>query len=158
MIDLGSFRNTHLSYSRLARFEQCPLSFKLHYIDRIEGIPGPALLFGKAVHAVLERLLGDVITDERTGVLSEDRALELFAKAWASQGLSGVTLFKEGRELLRRFVLDQGVVDHRDVLAVEKQFCLDVGPFTLLGYIDRVERIGGIKTFVKHKKQSLNYA
>ena len=30
---MTNFTNTHLSYSRLARFEQCPLSFKLHYVD-----------------------------------------------------------------------------------------------------------------------------
>ena len=29
-----AFTNTHLSFSRLQRFEQCPLSFKLHYIDQ----------------------------------------------------------------------------------------------------------------------------
>ena len=29
-----AFRNEHLSFSRLQRFEQCPLSFKLHYIDK----------------------------------------------------------------------------------------------------------------------------
>ena len=28
------YTNEHLSYSRLSRFEQCPLSFKLHYIDK----------------------------------------------------------------------------------------------------------------------------
>ncbi len=48
-----SFKNNHLSYSRLSRFEQCPLSFKLHYIDGQSAEPGIALKFGKAVHAVL---------------------------------------------------------------------------------------------------------
>ena len=28
-----AFANTHLSFSRLQRFQQCPLSFKLPYVD-----------------------------------------------------------------------------------------------------------------------------
>ena len=51
-----AFTNTHLSFSRLQRFEQCPLSFKLHYIDQRKAEPGVPLRFGKAIHAVLETL------------------------------------------------------------------------------------------------------
>ena len=32
-----AFKNKHLSYSRLSRFEQCPLRFKLHYIEKKEA-------------------------------------------------------------------------------------------------------------------------
>ena len=53
------FRNAHLSYSRLSRFEQCPLSYRLHYIEKRQAEPGLPLRFGKLVHAVLERLLPD---------------------------------------------------------------------------------------------------
>ncbi|MBM4356214.1 MAG: PD-(D/E)XK nuclease family protein, partial [Deltaproteobacteria bacterium] len=35
----------------------------------------------------------------------------------------------------------QGTLDHHDILAVEKEFRLPVGPFTVLGYIDRVDRV-----------------
>jgi RecB family exonuclease len=133
-----SLRNTHLSYSRLSRFETCPLSYRLHYLDKLAAEPGMALRFGKTVHAVLERLLGELVDDERSGPLSEERALELFRAAWAAEGLAGVEPFQEGLAILRRFVVDQGLVDHRDVLAIEKEFRLPVGPFTVLGYIDRV--------------------
>jgi len=131
-------RNTHLSYSRLSRFETCPLSYRLHYLDKLAAEPGMALRFGKTVHAVLERLLRELVDDERSGPLSEERALELFRTAWEAEGLAGVEPFQEGLAILRRFVVDQGLVDHRDVLAIEKEFRLPVGPFTVLGYIDRV--------------------
>ena len=35
-----AFANPYLSYSRLSRFEQCPLSYKLHYIDKQHSEPG----------------------------------------------------------------------------------------------------------------------
>ena len=47
-------RNDHLSFSRLSRFETCPLSYRLHYLDKHKAEPGPALRFGKIIHAVLE--------------------------------------------------------------------------------------------------------
>lgn len=133
------FRNQHLSYSRLSRFETCPLSYKLHYIEKKQAEPGLPLRFGKLVHAVLERLVKEALDDERTGVLSEERGLELFREAWTAEGLTGVDVFEEGLRLVRGFIREQGVLEHRDVLAIEKEFRLPVGPFTVLGFIDRVD-------------------
>jgi putative RecB family exonuclease len=134
-----SFKNTHLSYSRLIRFEQCPLSFKLHYIEKAEAEPSLPLVFGKTIHAVLERLLREVIHQELSGALSEDRALELYREAWTVSGLTGLDVFSEGFAMVREFVREQGVINHRDVLAIEEEFHLPVGPFDVLGFIDRVD-------------------
>jgi putative RecB family exonuclease len=133
------FKNQHLSFSRLSRFETCPLSYRLHYIEKKQAEPGLPLRFGKTVHAVLERLLKEVLDDERTGPLSEERALELYREAWSAEGLTGIEVFEEGLRILRDFIREQGVVDHRNILAVEKEFRLPVGPFTVLGFIDRVD-------------------
>lgn len=138
---MGTFANTHLSYSRLSRFEQCPLSFKFHYVERREAEPGMPLRFGKVVHAALERLLREVIDQEKTGPLDDERAVTLFSEAWAAEQLTGVHEFGEGVAIVRAFVRAQGVIDHRDVLAVEKEFCLPAGPFTVVGFIDRVDRV-----------------
>ncbi|MBC7174053.1 MAG: PD-(D/E)XK nuclease family protein, partial [Polyangiaceae bacterium] len=135
------FKNQHLSYSRLTRFEQCPLSYRLHYIEKKQADPGLPLRFGKTIHAVLERLLKEVLDDERSGPLSEERAIELYREAWGAEQLTGMDVFAEGLRILRDFIRDQGVLDHRDVLAVEKEFRLPVGPFTVLGFIDRVDWI-----------------
>jgi RecB family exonuclease len=135
------FTNTHLSYSRLSRFEQCPRSFKFQYIDRLPSEPGMPLRFGKVVHAALERLLREVIEQERTGPLDEKRAVTLFAEAWRAEGLAGLQEFAAGVQMIRAHVRAEGVVDHRDVLAVEREFRLKVGPYEVLGFIDRVNRI-----------------
>jgi putative RecB family exonuclease len=136
-----TFANTHLSYSRLSRFEQCPRSFQFQYVDKLPSEPGMPLRFGKVAHAALERLLREVIEQETTGPLDEERAVALFCDAWAAEQLTGVAEFGEGVEIVRAFVRAQGVVDHRDVLAVEKEFRLPAGRFTVLGFIDRVDRI-----------------
>lgn len=141
MTTVAPFKNQHLSYSRLSRFETCPLSYRLHYIEKKQAEPGLPLRFGKTIHAVLERLIKEVVDDERTGPLSEERAVELYREAWGAEQLTGMDVFAEGLAILRRFIAEQGVVDHRDVLAIEKEFRLPVGPFEVLGFIDRVDWI-----------------
>jgi putative RecB family exonuclease len=141
MTTVAPFKNQHLSYSRLSRFETCPLSYRLHYIEKQQAEPGLPLRFGKTIHAVLERLIKEVVDDERTGPLSEERAIELYREAWGAEQLTGMDVFAEGLAILRRFIAEQGVVDHRDVLAIEKEFRLPVGPFEVMGFIDRVDWI-----------------
>lgn len=141
MTTVAPFKNQHLSYSRLSRFETCPLSYRLHYIEKKQAEPGLPLRFGKTIHAVLERLIKEVVDDERTGPLSEERAIELYREAWGAERLTGMDVFAEGLAILRRFIAEQGVVDHRDVLAIEKEFRLPVGPLEVLGFIDRVDWI-----------------
>ena len=141
MTNVAPFKNQHLSYSRLSRFETCPLSYRLHYIEKKQAEPGLPLRFGKTIHAVLERLIKEVVDDERTGPLSEERAIELYREAWGAEQLTGMDVFAEGLAILRRFIAEQGVVGHRDVLAIEKEFRLPVGPFEVLGFIDRVDWI-----------------
>ncbi len=138
---MPKFENKHLSYSRLSRFEQCPLSFKLSYIDKKRTSPGVPLLFGKAIHDVLEHLVQEHMDNEREDALSEKRALELWQEAWSAGGLTGAGVFEEGIKILKNFVNRQGFLDHQDVLAVERRFELRVGSFNVLGFIDRVDRV-----------------
>ena len=133
------FVNKHLSYSRLSKYETCPYAFKLAYIDRRRSEPGVPLKFGKTIHATLEQLVREHVANERPEPLSRGRCTELFQAAWAKEGLTGAGLFQEGLEMLGGWICDQGIVDHRDVLAIEKEFRLPVGAFTVLGYIDRVD-------------------
>lgn len=136
------FRNKHLSFSRLQRFEQCPAAFKYQYIDQVRADhDATPLLFGKVVHATLERIFQDVIAEERTGPIDEARAQKVFGEAWTESGLVGALIYREGLDLVRMFVRSEGVVDHRDVLAVEKEFRLPLGRFTVIGSIDRVNRV-----------------
>jgi len=74
MTTVAPFKNPHLSYSRLSRFETCPLSYRLHYIEKQQAEPGLPLRFGKTSHAVLERLIQEVVDDERSGPLSEEQS------------------------------------------------------------------------------------
>ncbi len=136
-----SVRNPHLSFSRLHRYEQCPQSYRLHYLDKLPSEPGEPLRFGSALHAVLEALVKEAIDERRQGPLSEARALEFFREAWCAEELSGLPLFEEGLQICRDFVREQGAFDFQRVLAVEQSFRIQVGRFAVVGSIDRVDQI-----------------
>jgi RecB family exonuclease len=123
----------------VSRFEACPLAYKFHYLDRLHAEPGVPLRFGKLVHSVIETLVREHVDDEREGPLELPRAYELYRTGWAEDTLSGIEVYEEGLGILRDFVRLQGELDHRSALAIEKEFRLPVGPFTVLGYIDRVD-------------------
>lgn len=135
------FTNKHISFSRLKRYEACPRSFELHYVRELPSEPNDALRFGSLLHAVLERLYRWVIEEEYEGRLDEERAVEIYRDEWSHSGLSGVATYQEGLDILRAYLRDNALVDHRNILAVEQEFRLSIGPFDLLGYIDRVDRV-----------------
>jgi RecB family exonuclease len=136
------FTNAHLSFSRLQRYEQCPRSFKLHYVDGLPSETGPALHFGKAMHRTLERLVGEHALSTEPRALSFERAERLWQEAWADSGLMGIGPFYEGFRMLGTFVRSEGSVDPASILAIEREFELRVGRFQVVGAIDRVDRTG----------------
>ncbi|HEY1697952.1 MAG TPA: PD-(D/E)XK nuclease family protein [Polyangiaceae bacterium] len=136
------FKNAHLSFSRIQRYEQCPRSFRFHYVDRLEARPGPELVFGKAMHVVLEQLVAEHSLESEPAPLSMAHAERLWQRTWVRDGLIGLAAFYEGLHLLESFVLGEGALDPRSILAVEQPFELTIGRFTVVGAIDRVDRIG----------------
>jgi len=146
------FTNAHLSFSRLQRFEQCPQAFKLHYIDRLQSEPGVELKFGKAVHWTLEQLVGEHTLDGKAEPLSIEHALDLWQVGWTNEGLTGVGLFAEGAEIIKAFCRSEGVVDPRDVVAVERSFEIPIGRFKVVGSIDRVDRVDDFTIRVRDYK------
>ncbi|MDX2089560.1 MAG: PD-(D/E)XK nuclease family protein [Kofleriaceae bacterium] len=130
-----------LSYSRLHRYATCPLSYKLHYIDGIESEASEPLAFGRAIHAVLERLYAEVVLGEEPVPLLVARAYDLFEHEFFAARLSGRELFGEGLDLLRDYCTNAGVVDPATVLAIEKPFELTLGEHKLVGIIDRIDQV-----------------
>jgi len=97
--------------------------------------------FGNVVHKVLERLLREHVQTEQVGPLSEERALELLQEQWTADEMVGAQEYREAVDILRTFVRDEGIVDPGDVLGIEQPFEIQVGRFTVVGYIDRADRV-----------------
>jgi len=144
----------HYSYSRLHRYAQCPLSFRLHYIDRLPAEIGVPLRFGKLLHRVQEEILRDHVRANATGPLDAGYAAAAYRRGWADSGLADHGLFAEGLGLLGNWIRREGAVDYREVLGIEQDFDLRIGPHRVIGAMDRVDRIAGDAVRVRDYKSS----
>lgn len=173
------FRNEHVSVSRLKRFEQCALAFYFQYVDKKapalgeSGRSQPAE-FGTVLHDALERTYRWIVEGEYEGQFPEGELLEFFRLAWTDSGLVGVSLYQEGRDILRSYAEWFGRVDHMRTLAIEREFNLLLGPnvcrlvgeeekegwsrdpdhFVVNGFIDRVDRVDALTVEVVDYKSS----
>jgi len=139
-----TFRNEHLSVSRLKLWEQCPYAFFCKYIQKGPVAPrdgdDPAM-FGVVLHAALEALYEWVVREEYAGDFPLDRLLKFYQQAWTASKLVGVALYQEGVDMLRLYAQTNDEVDHMRILGVEEEFNITIDGYTINGYIDRIDKI-----------------
>ena len=139
----------NLSASAIETYENCPLKFRL---GRIDGIPQtakkPELIFGNIMHRVLQRF------HEQGKDLTLDRILRLLDEEWIEDEFDYTVReekFKEqGIELLTRYQ-SKVTLDPPNVLRTEEQFTFDIGPITIRGAIDRIDKTQEGVTILDYK-------
>ncbi|OLE13904.1 MAG: hypothetical protein AUG89_03885 [Acidobacteria bacterium 13_1_20CM_4_56_7] len=128
-----------LSASSIQHYETCPLQFKLEREWRIPAEASAALQYGACMHRVLLTYY-DSVRWERT--LLEPELLNLFRSELANAGFSDHyqrELYEQkGIAELRAFVASLQVKP--EVLHTEERFSVKIGPTTLVGRIDRIDR------------------
>jgi RecB family exonuclease len=129
------------SHARLRRFGQCPLSYRLHYLDRLPAAPSAEAELGRVLHRTLEDLVRDHVRTGRKGPLDGAIAAAMYQRLWSETQLSTPAVFGEGLALVKRWVAREGVVDPEAVLGLEREFELEIAGVRLVGALDRVDRI-----------------
>lgn len=142
-----TFKNAFLSFTRLSKFEQCPKAFELHYIRKERSEPNQNLLFGSLIHQVLEEYVRSRWEARYRGPVEFDELRDILKARWTQAGIASVEPFEEGAEILRDFAAKSPPFDPDRILGVETEFAIPVGPFTVKGYIDRIDRLedGGVE-------------
>ena len=136
----------HLSYSSLSCYLQCPLKWKLHYVDRLEPeFITSSLVFGQAIHQSVAAFLESTVTGD---LLNADQMTDIARNAWVS-GNGNIryqakedenSLMKKTRELLSlyREAWNEEVV----VLGVEEGFRFQAeGLPDFVGFIDVIQQM-----------------
>lgn len=129
----------HLSYSRISRYEQCPRSYHLKYLEKIDPAPNVSLAFGKVIHSVLEKAAISAAQTPKAA-FDIDLAISTYKNLFSRYGLSGSQLFNEGLEIIRK-TIDAENAASPNILAIEKEFSFRAGKFDVIGFIDRVDKI-----------------
>jgi RecB family exonuclease len=136
------YTGAYFSVSRVKHYEKCALSFKYCYIDKApRGTSEPAE-FGKLVHAALQKVFEWVVDEEFKGKIPDEVMLAKYQDAFQESTLADNALYQEGVELLRTYFRLHPTADHREVLAIEREFTIMIdGKVKVLGYIDRIDRL-----------------
>ncbi len=129
-----------LSYSSISTYNQCPLLYKLKYIDGKKEKEKFYLSWGKSLHGALEFLYGVKVPPPPT----LDEVLNHYEENWLSAGYESAEQEDKyrsyGRELLQEFY--QTNISHfRLPLAVERRFTLDFGEVKFTGFFDRIDKL-----------------
>ncbi len=141
-----------LSYSEISTYQNCPLSYRLRYVEGRPAEPGPALSFGKSIHSALEWLYSCPTPDPP--VLSD--LVEQLETCWLSEGYSSVEeearYFYQARSALELYYRNNILKDpgqFRVPAALEYKFRVDLGFCELSGVIDRLDKTpdGGFEIF-----------
>jgi len=130
-----------VSYSQLETFSKCPLQYKYRYILRLPTPPSHALSFGQTIHRTLRDFHREDLFKSHTDL---NRLLELYQHHWLPEGYDSKEhqqkRFEEGQKTLKKYFEKQKELLNPPV-QLEKKFTLKVGPTTLIGSIDRVDKL-----------------
>jgi RecB family exonuclease len=130
-----------LSYSSISTYYECPLKFKLKYIDGLKEKPKPYFSFGSSLHNTLEFMYS-----YRPPPPSLDEVLKHYEDKWISEGYSseeeeeGYYLY--GKKILTDFY-NLHAQDLKPPIAVELKFDIEIDGVPVTGFIDRIDKIEG---------------
>lgn len=144
------------SFSKLSAFEQCPLSFKLQYLDRVPNENNAFAEYGTHCHEILEKWAKGALPDFLMASAYEegyDQALQHsfppFPKGMPQK------YFDAGLHYFESF---EGFGDQYDVLTVEEKFRIPIGGHPFVGIADLVlqNRETGEIEVIDHKSKSMS--
>jgi putative RecB family exonuclease len=142
------------SHSKLETFENCPMRYKLQYIDKVEVEEFESIeaFMGGLVHEALEKLYQDV---QVTRVPTAEELVKFFDDAWDDRWHDGVKVVKQrytadhyrnlGRKCILDYYSEYHPFDRARTLALEHLVFFpldDEEHYWIRGIIDRVSQRG----------------
>ena len=137
------------SHSRLEAFENCPMMYKLRYIDRIHSEQESIEAFmGSEVHAALEMLYKDV---RMSKLDSLEDILAFYKENWEKDWHDNVTIVKKGltkenyfdmgRKCISRYYERFSPFDRGVPVWIEENVSFGLSGYRMAGVVDRMDRM-----------------
>lgn len=137
--------NTHdlgnISYSKLTKYETCPLSYKYSYVLNIPTAPNGSLNFGIAIHETLFEYHSKKSMGRN---MSLEELLQIYKNKWVPLGYMDQDhqnlRFESGEKLLKEYYSKHSSENIKH-LGLEKWFNIKIGADKFIGKIDRIDRL-----------------
>ncbi len=162
---------SHFSFSQIATFSRCPLQYKYAYLFKVP-VEGKAVFsFGQTMHATLYEFVKrakspktkqkDLFGQEKEKKgISLEELNEIFEKKWIDEWYEDKNQQKEyhklGKNIIKSFYEDfqeesPDILKIKGELALELPFRLKIGDYTILGRIDRIDKVEGGVRIIDYK-------
>ena len=133
--------HTRLSASAVDTYERCGLQFKLDRDWRLAARPAAAMQYGAAIHRILKTYFDSVNLGRAK---SDEELIDLFRRDLADSKIQETyqhELYEQqGVAQLREFLAAARTLPAAHVLHTEQSFEIRVGPTSVVGRIDRIDR------------------
>lgn len=140
------------SYSQLKVFQTCPWQYRYAHILKIPVQGRHTFSFGKSMHHSLETFFNQ--SREKGEMLSKEELIQLYDESWIDDWYLSKKqkeeYYQKGKESLDTFY-DIHQSSWPDIEETEQGFTLKIGPYTLRGSIDRLDRKGEKLSIVDYK-------
>ncbi|HPI67269.1 MAG TPA: UvrD-helicase domain-containing protein [bacterium] len=147
------------SYSSLKAFATCPYQYYLNYIIKVPVKGKASFSYGKTMHATLQKFFSFILEQKNlvqnnlfvpgTSISATpaplpplEHLLKIYEQSWFDDWYESKTqkeqYKKQGQKSLK-IIYQQLLAQRPNVIAVEKNFNLKLGNYTIRGVIDRID-------------------
>lgn len=149
---------TRFSFSQIEAYNSCPWKYKYLYILRVPTEAKPVTAFGRTMHSALKEFLQPLVAgfpqqtdlfgspqENSTADFSWSRLTTIYQQVWQDHGYDtreqAEEFKQQGKIMLKKF--QQDLVDHNlpQIMFLEKEFNLKLKDYTIIGSIDRVDKL-----------------
>ncbi len=133
-----------ISYSALETFQQCPLKYKLQYIDKIKVPPSKEAVFGTLIHETL-RMFHD---PARPLPPTEEELLKFYTQNWNFDVFDNpdeeAAIFQQGIKMLKDYYAKNYSINF-NIVDLESRFEAPIEEGSevhlITGKIDRIDKL-----------------
>ena len=144
------------SFSNLQMWNNCPLCWKLKYLDQKASKDGNAFSqYGSFVHGLLEQYEKGELPLIALAEEYDDGFDDNVTKPWPMFPIGlGERYYQDGKQYLENFT---GFGDQYEIIGVEDEFVTEIAGYKLIGYVDLIlrDKNTGEITIVDHKSKSV---
>jgi len=129
-----------LSHSSITMYQECPLRYKLKYVDNVPEKPKHFFSFGQSMHKALEFFYGV----KALPAPSLEELVRYYKENWISTGYRDqaqeAEYFQQGRDILAGYY-SRHISAYRVPCFVEYDFKMTVDGVPVTGKVDRIDRL-----------------
>ncbi len=148
----------HLSFSRIAIYNECPLRYKYIYIDKLPTEARSYFSFGNTIHKVLEKFYHPEENFKKKDKAPLEYLMELLEKYWISEGYKTENQENKAKEEAKKILIEfyrKNIFGFKPAYIVEKTFSFELDKFKIIGRIDRIDKTSKGYKIIDYKTSRL---